>query len=84
MSQSKPSKPPDSITITIDGRQFTLDERKQTAQDLLMLAGLAPASYDLGELRPGNPEPKRFKDDQQIVLKDGDKFVSIRERAEVA
>lgn len=73
-----------TVTFTIDGRPFTVDNRKQTAADLLGLAGLDPAGYDLGEVRPGNPEPKRFKDDQPVNIKDGDRFVSIRERAEVA
>jgi hypothetical protein len=51
---------------------------------LLELAGLDPAGYDLGELRPGNPEPKRFKDDQPVHVQDGDKFLSIPDSAEVA
>jgi hypothetical protein len=70
--------------FTIDGRPFELDEPKQLVEDLLRLAGLDPAAYDLAEVRPGNPEPRRLKDEKRITVKDGDRFVSIRERAEVA
>jgi hypothetical protein len=85
VSESTPSsKRPGSVTFTIDGRPFTIDDPKQTAAALLQLAGLDPAGYDLGEVRPGNPEPKRFKDDQPVHVHNGDMFVSIRERAEVA
>lgn len=84
MSEPTPIRQSKTVTFTIDGRPFTVDDRKQTAAGLLGLAGLDPAGYDLGEVRPGNPEPKRFKDDQPVNIKDGDRFVSIRERAEVA
>jgi hypothetical protein len=72
------------VTFTIDGRPFTLDHAKQTASSLLELSGLDPAGYDLGEVRPGNEEPKVFKDDQPVHVKDGDRFVTIRQNAPVA
>lgn len=72
------------ITFTIDGKAFTVEDGLQTAAALLRLAGLDPSGYDLAEIRPGGAEPKRYKDDQPVRVKDGDKFVSIRERAEVA
>ena len=75
---------PNSISFTIDGRPFTVEDAKQTAAALLLLAGLDPNGYTLGELRPGGAGPKRFKDDQAIHVKDGDKFVSIRDEAQVA
>jgi hypothetical protein len=75
---------PSSISFTIDGRPFTVEDAKQTAAGLLRLAGLDPDGYDLGEFRPGNAGPKRFKDDQAVHVKDGDKFVSIRDEAQVA
>jgi hypothetical protein len=79
-----PIRRPKTVTFTIDGRTFTTEDPHQSAAALLKLAGLDPAGYDLGELRPGNPEPKRFKDDQPVHVQDGDKFLSIRDSAEVA
>jgi hypothetical protein len=72
------------IHFTIDGRPFTTEDPDPTAAELLTLAGLDPNGYDLGQIRPGDPEPDRFKDQQKVHLHDGEKFVSIRERAEVA
>jgi hypothetical protein len=84
MSDPTPMGKPKLVKFTIDGRAFTTDDRHQTAAALLEMAGLDPSGYDLGELRPGNPEPKRHKDDQPVNIQEGDRFVSIRERAEVA
>ena len=72
------------IEFTIDGRQFTVTDPNQTASGLLMLAGLDPVGYDLGELHGNNPVPKRYKDDQKVRVQNGDRFVSIREQASVA
>lgn len=72
-----------SVTFTIDGRSFTVDDPHQIAADLLRLAGLDPALYNLARMRPGKAEPQRFKDDQPVQIHEGDEFVSIRERAEV-
>ena len=80
MSQARANR---SVTFTIDGRAFTLDAPHQIASDLLRLAGLDPALYNLARMRPGTAEPQRFKDDQPVQIHDGDEFVSIRERAEV-
>lgn len=84
MSDPTPLRKPDSVHFTIDGRPFTTEDRHQTAAALLQMAGLDVTGYDLGELRPGNPEPKRYRDDQPVNIQENDKFVSIRERAEVA
>lgn len=81
-ANGKKPKPP--ITFTIDGRPFTLTDPDQTAASLLRLAGLDPAGYDIGELHGNNPVPKRPDDDRKIRVNDGDRFVSIRERAAVA
>ncbi len=72
-----------SVTFSIDGRTFRVDDPHQTAADLLQLAGLDPALYDLARMRGGNAEPKRFEDDQPVQIHDSDEFVSIRQRAEV-
>lgn len=74
----------ETVDFTIDGRPFSTDQRQQTAGALLVLAGLDPESYDLGEIHPGDPEPKLFEPGQLVHLHEGEKFVSVRERAEVA
>ena len=62
-----PDAPRRSIPFTIDGQSFATDEVSQKASDLLLLAGLSPDIYDLGEIRgKDRPETKRF-DDQEVV-----------------
>lgn len=77
-------KPQGPIEFTIDGQPFTTQDPDQTAAALIQLAGLDPNGYDLGELHGNNPEPKRYADDQKVRVQNGDRFVSIRERAAVA
>ena len=77
-------KPQNVVEFTIDGRQFTVTDPDQTATSLLQLSGLDPIGYDLGELHGNNPTPKRYADDQKIRVQNGDRFVSIREKASVA
>lgn len=73
-----------TVHFTIDGRPFSTDQPNQTAAALLRLAGLDPDGYDLGEIRPGHAQPKVYEDGEPVHVHDGEKFVSIRERAEVA
>lgn len=72
------------VQFTVDGRTVTSPEKEITAAAVLRLAGLDPAGYNLAEVRGGHADPKRFRDDEQVHVKDGDAFVSIRQRAEVA
>lgn len=74
----------DSATFTVDGRPFTTDVVKQQAEAILRLAGLDPAGYDLAEVRPGGAQPKKYADADEVHIKDGDAFVTIRQSAEVA
>lgn len=78
------TKRPKPVKFTIDGRPFSTTDSKQEASALLRLAGLDPAGYDLAEVRSGHAEPKRFDDSDIVHIKDGDKFVTIRQSAEVA
>lgn len=71
------------ITITIDGRTFTTRDDDQEAASLLRLAGVDPALYDLAKLRHGG-DPKVYRDEKVIDLKDGDVFVTVRQSAPVA
>lgn len=82
--QSTAADKSDQIQFTLDGRTLVTTEKKLTAAELLRLGGLDPAGYDLAEVRRGQAEPKRFGDDEEVHIKVGDAFVSIRQRAEVA
>jgi hypothetical protein len=75
---------PREIPFTIDGQQFTTSDRRQPAADLLRLAGLEPAMFDLGELRGQRPQTKRFADDELVKIRPNARFVSIRHCADVA
>lgn len=83
-TQNPKGKPEQPIEFTIDGRTFTTTEPHQTAAALLQLTGLDPNGHDLAEFHGNQRTPKRFKDDQKVRVQDGDRFVSIRERATVA
>jgi len=82
--KSEARKPERHISFTIDGRTFTLTEAEHSAASLLQLAGLDPGGYDLGELHGNRPQPKRYADTDRVHVQNGDRFVSIRERATVA
>lgn len=72
------------VEFTIDGRPYQTTDRRQTAADLLRLAGLDPASFDLGELEGHRPDPIRYRDDQIVEIHNKARFVSIRHKANVA
>ena len=74
-----------SIPFTIDGQPFTTENRRQKASTLLRLAGLDPANYDLGELEDKErPHTKRYEDDDIVAIEKDARFVSIRQKGEVA
>jgi hypothetical protein len=72
------------VEFSIDGRNYSTAVRRQPAADLLRLAGLDPGRYDLGRLHGHPQRPSRFRDDEMVAIHPGDRFVSIRQRADVA
>ncbi len=73
------------IPFTIDGQPFTTDDLSQRASELLRLAGLDPAIFDLGELEgKERPQTKRFVDDEIVNIVKDARFISIRQSAPVA
>ncbi|GAB5010068.1 hypothetical protein JHV666_25360 [Mycobacterium avium subsp. hominissuis] len=72
------------IEFSIDGKAYSTTVRRQPAADLLRLAGLDPSRYDLGRLHGHHEQPSRFRDDEVVEIHPGDRFVSIRQRADVA
>jgi hypothetical protein len=71
------------ITITIDGRPFTIEDRHYTAAQLLALAGLPASGYDLTRVRQ-HGQVETFRDEQKVNVKDGDVFVSVNQQGTVA
>jgi len=84
MAEPTELKRPKTVKFTIDGRPYVTNGDTQEAAALLRLAGLDPSGYDLAEVREEHAKPKRFEDDEIVHIKDGAKFISIRQRAEVA
>lgn len=75
-----------SITFKIDGQPFTVTDKHPSASSLLVVAGL-PAQgyccYCLAEVR-GHGDVHAFEGDQQVVVKNGDELVTVRQSAQVA
>ena len=65
------------VTFSIDGVEFTTDERRQTAAQLLRLAGLDPADYDLARVVGQGQVEKAFPDNQEIQITPAARFVSV-------
>jgi len=76
-------EPHKKITITIDGESYTTRDDDQEAASLLRLAGVDPAQYDLAKIKH-NGQPKVYRAEKVIDLKDGDAFVTVRQSAQVA
>lgn len=72
------------IEFTIDGRTYTTTDPKQPAGELLLLGGLDPAYFDLGELMGHRPDPVRYTDETVVQVHNKARFVAIRHRADVA
>ena len=65
------------VTFTIDGVEYTTDDRRQSAAELLLLAGLDAAYHDLARIVGHGGVEKRFADDDEIQITPGARFVSI-------
>lgn len=72
------------VDFTLDGRTFSSSDRRQPAASLLRQAGLDPTNYDLAEIRGNSPQPYRYADSDEVHLRPGARFVSIRHQADVA
>jgi hypothetical protein len=72
-----------SVRISIDGQDFSIEDRHYTAAELLALAGLPAAGYDLTRVgKHGRVET--FRDEQKVNVRDGDIFVSVNQQGTVA
>jgi hypothetical protein len=72
---TRKGQPP--VTFKIDGVEYTTDDRRQSATELLMLAGLDAADHDLARVLGHGEVEKRFADDDEIQITPGARFISI-------
>jgi hypothetical protein len=64
------------VTFTLDGVEYTATDRRQLAADVLRLAGLDPADYDLLRI-VGRDEEKRYEDQEEVHLVPGGRYLSL-------
>jgi hypothetical protein len=74
MNDENQGQPP--ITFTLDGVEYTVEDRRQKAAEVLRLGGLDPADYDLLRV-VGKGNEQRFEDDQEIQLVPGGQYLSL-------
>lgn len=63
--------------ITIDGEEFQIEDRTETPNQLLALAGLTPADHYLIEVKNKKQVSFVGKGDEVIHIQKGDTFVSV-------
>ena len=66
-----------SFSIFIDGEEFVIEDRTETPNQLLGLAGLASAEYYLIEVKNKRQESFQGRGDETIHIQKGDTFVSV-------
>lgn len=64
------------VTFTIDGVEFTTDDRRQPAADLLQLAEVDPTEHDLARV-VGQDVEQTFADDDEIQLTPDATFITV-------
>lgn len=75
MTQPHEGQPP--VTFAIDGVEYTVQDRRQTAAELLGLAGLDPADHDLARVVGQGGIEHRFADNEEVQITPGARFVSL-------
>lgn len=77
--EASPSDRKELIHFTIDGQAFETDDPDQLASDLLTnYAKVSPHEYQLGELEGRDPNPRLFKSDETVHIREGARFVTVR------
>ncbi len=71
---NKKGQPP--VTFALDGVEYSVEDRRQLAADLLRLAGLDPADYDLLRM-VGKDQEKRYHDQEEVQLVPGGRYLSF-------
>lgn len=65
------------MTFTIDGVEYTVQDRRQSARTLLALAGLDAGDYDLARVTGKGQIDHRFEDNDEVQLVPGGRYVSM-------
>ncbi len=65
---------PRTVTITVDGKKFEIDQHAMTGAQIKRLAGIDP-TYKLFLEQRGDDLP--IPDDKRIEMKDGQAFYSV-------
>ena len=66
-----------AVSFTIDGVEYSSTDGRQTAAQLLALAGVDPADHDLARVVGQGQVEKRFEDNEEVQLTPGARFISI-------
>ena len=66
-----------AVTFTIDGVEHSSTDRRQTAAQLLALAGVDPTDHNLARILGQGQVEKQFEDNEEVQLTPGARFVSI-------
>ena len=70
------------VEFSIDGHSYRTTTRRQSAADLLLLAGRDPSRYHLGELRERRLRPKRYDNADIVGLHRGTRLVSLADESD--
>lgn len=71
-----PGKTP-SISIKIDGEDYLIEDRLQTPNELLILAGLDPTQHYLVEIKNKKQDSFQGRGDEKVPVQKNDTFVSV-------
>ncbi|MBX7446002.1 MULTISPECIES: hypothetical protein [unclassified Arthrobacter] len=74
-------KPNGTVTFSVDNVEFRVDAKHQTAGSILALAGLDATMYELAKL---HGDGAAYKAEQQVIVHEGDAFITVRTSAPVA
>ena len=66
-----------AVTFTIDGIEYATDDRRQTAAELIALAGLDPADHDLAQVRGQGQVEHRYADTDDVQITPGARYISV-------
>ena len=75
-AENRKTKGQPPVTFTLDGVDYTVEDRRQPAADLLRLSGLDPADYDLLRV-VGKDQEQRFHDRDEVQLVPGGRYLSF-------
>ncbi len=73
-----------TVHFTLDGRPLTSPTAHEEAGEILRSGGLDPAGYDLARLNAAGKSERPYGDDHRVHVREGDRFLSVRQSAQVA